>query len=66
MSDKISMYKQCVIMPLEEKRNQIRKEILQENIFSKSKKFCILKKYDALLMKKYQKLEELIEEEKER
>ncbi len=62
-SDKVSMYKQWVIMPLEEKRNALRKEILKENVFSRSKKLAILKKYDALLIEKYQKLEEMIENE---
>lgn len=60
------MYKQCVIMPIEEKRNKLRKEILRENIFSKSNKMKILKRYDALLIEKYQKLEALMEEEKRR
>ena len=63
MSDKINMYKNVVIMPIEEKRNLLRKEILKENIFMKSKKIDLLKKYDALLIEKYQKLEEMIEEE---
>ncbi len=63
MQDKISMYKKLIIMPIEEKRNSLRKEILKENIFSKSKKMDLLKKYDELLIQKYQKLEELIEKE---
>ena len=56
------MFREYVIMPIEEKRNQLRKEILKENIFSRSQKMRILKKYDELLIEKYQKLEKLIEE----
>ena len=41
MSDKINMYKKLVIMPIEEKRNKLRKEILKENIFTKSKDWFI-------------------------
>ncbi len=62
MLDKVSMFREYVIMPIEEKRNQLRKEILKENIFSRSQKMRILKKYDELLIEKYQKLEKLIEE----
>ena len=64
MSDKISVYRELVIIPIEEKRNRLRKEILKENVFFKSKKMDLLKKYDQLLIEKYQRLEELLEKEK--
>ena len=61
MLDKISMYKELVIIPLEEKREELREEILTATVFSKGKKMKLLQKYDELLQEKYQKLEEMME-----
>ena len=61
MLDKISMYKELVIIPLEEKRDELRKGILTATVFSKGKKMKLLQKYDELLQEKYQKLEEMME-----
>lgn len=63
MLDKISMYKELVIIPLEEKREELREEILTATVFSKGKKMELLQKYDELLQEKYQKLEEMMEKE---
>ncbi len=65
MLDKISMYKELVIIPLEEKREELRKEILTATVFSKGKKMKLLQKYDELLQEKYQKLEEMMESKRE-
>lgn len=58
------MYCEDVIYPIEEKRNQLRSQILRRGGGSEEETE-ILEKYEALLLEKYRMLEQLLLEEQE-
>lgn len=61
--NKVTLYIEFVIKPLEKHRNKLIHTISQKKLLSKKHKFIIIKKYDDLLYEKYKELADIITNE---
>lgn len=62
MGTSIKLYCENVILPIEEKRNEIGKIVVQKGENASKEERTVLEKYEQTLLEKYQVLETLLQQ----